>query len=43
MNELIIRGLASYYGMAIKEFHNVIGQDPEKLKRFYYDYITNHN
>lgn len=42
-DELLLRGLASYYGMTIQEFYELIGGDVEKLKRFYYDFIYNHN
>ena len=42
-DELLLRGLAAYYGMTIQEFYELIGGDVEKLKRFYYDFIYNHN
>lgn len=42
-DELLLRGLASYYGMTVPEFAKLIGDDVEKLKRFYYDFIYNHN
>ena len=41
--ELIARGLASYYGMTVPEFHSVINNDVEKLKRFLNDFVNNHN
>ena len=42
-SELIWRGLAAYYGMTVIELNAVINGDPKKLKRFYDDYIYNHN
>lgn len=42
-NELILRGLANYFGMTILEFAKIIGDDSKKLKRFYYDFLYNHN
>jgi hypothetical protein len=42
-DELLLRGLAAYYGMTIQEFHSVINGDVEKLKQFFYDFIYNHN
>jgi len=41
--ELFIRGLAIYFGMTVPEFAEVIGNDPDKLLRFYLDYKYNHN
>ena len=41
--ELFLRGLATYYGMTLKEFNKVINGSEEKLLRFYKDYIYNHN
>jgi hypothetical protein len=41
--ELFLRGLASYFGMSLKEFNKVIDGDPEKFSRFYNDYKYNHN
>ncbi len=42
-NELIVRGLASYFGMTVTEFAKLINGDIEKFKRFYYDFKNNHN
>jgi len=42
-NELIVRGLANYFGMTVLEFAKLIDDDVDKLKRFYYDFLTNHN
>ena len=42
-NELIVRGLASYFGMSVTEFAKLINDDVDKFKRFYYDFVTNHN
>lgn len=42
-NELIVRGLANYFGMTVTEFAKLIDDDVDKLKRFYYDFVTNHN
>ena len=42
-DELLLRGLASYYGMTVQEFAKLIGDDVEKLKQFFYDFIYNHN
>ena len=41
--ELALRGLAAYFGMSVKEFNKLINGDAAKLKRFYYDFINNHN
>lgn len=41
--ELILRGLANYYGMTIEQLYHVICNDPEKLQRFILDYYHNHN
>ena len=41
--ELILRGLAAYYGMTVSELDSVLGGDQEKLNQFYYDYTYNHN
>ena len=41
--ELILRGLANYYGMTIQQLYHVIDNDPEKLQRFIKDYFSNHN
>jgi len=42
-NELILRGLSAYFGMTVPEFAKLIGNDKDKLKRFYYDFLYNHN
>ena len=42
-SELFLRGLASYYGMTIKEFNEIINGSYDKLLRFYNDFKYNHN
>ena len=41
--ELILRGLANYYGMTIQQLYLIIDNDPGKLQRFILDYYHNHN
>jgi hypothetical protein len=40
---MIYEILSRYYGMSLDEFKNVINGDIDKLYRFAYDYLYNHN
>jgi hypothetical protein len=40
---MLVKILSRYYGMSESEFINLINGDYDKLYRFAYDYVYNHN
>ena len=40
---MLIKLLSNYYGMTVQEFQRLINNDIDKLYRFMYDFVYNHN